>query len=162
MTQRNRRNLSPGGRGFKAWGEGLDTRILLSGITVVVDTTSDTPAAFAGMTLREAIEDVDTMGNPTSPNSILFQIPKSDPGYNPANGTFTISPMEGLPPITKPVLLDGTSESTFLGEPALVVIDGSHQGRRRLDRGSECPREHDRRRGSRQFRWDGNRHGVVE
>ena len=62
---------------------------------------------------------------PGLPNSIVFNIPKSDPGYNPSTGTFTISPFTELPQITKPVLIDGTTESSFLGQPALVRIDGN-------------------------------------
>ncbi len=109
------------GRVFAPWGEGLESRVLLAGFTAVVDNTSDSP--LVGGTLRDAIMAVDL--STTTPNSIVFNIPKSDPGYNPSTGTFTISPLSELPQITNSALIDGTSESTFLGEPALVLIDGS-------------------------------------
>src|ERR1035438_1762942 len=77
MTQRNRRNVLPGRRGFKARGEQLDSRFLLSGITVVVTNTGD--SVNAG-TLRSAITRIDIGGDATSQNIIDFNIPKSDPG----------------------------------------------------------------------------------
>ena len=108
-------------RGFQAWGEPLEPRTFLTGITVNVVTTLNSVDL---RTLRNAILTVDNQGSPTSPNTIDFQIPTSDPGYNPANSTFTISPTSELPPITRPVILDGTSEAGFIGQPAAIAIDG--------------------------------------
>lgn len=45
-----------------------------------------TTDAFAG-SLREAIQDA----NPAGGDTIVFQIPTSEPGYNAANGVFTIT-----------------------------------------------------------------------
>ncbi len=122
MTRRNRRQDRQCRRGFQAEGERLDPRTLLSGIIAFVDSTADSNNQG---TLRFAISQIDSVGSPTSQNSIVFQIPKSDPGYNAATGTFTIRPQHELPPITSPAFVDGLSEAAFLGEPALVVIDGS-------------------------------------
>jgi large repetitive protein len=122
MTRRNARNDRKTQGGSQPWGERLDKRTLLSGITAIVTTTKDTPG-FVGVTLREAILEVNA--NPSPANSIIFEILKSDPGYNRANGTFTISLTSELPQITSPVLIDGTTESAFIGGPALVVIDGA-------------------------------------
>ena len=120
MTHRNARNDRKTRWLLQPWGERLDSRTLLS-VTAVVTSTFDGPGTGGG-TLRDAIMLVDS--SPGSPDSIVFEIPKTDPGYNPANGTFTIHPQTELPQITSPVVLDGTTEATFLGEPALVVIDG--------------------------------------
>ena len=75
-----------------------------------------------GTTLQDAINQVDSNSDTTSVNSIVFQIPTTDPGYNPVNRTFTISLApdgDPLPPITNPTFVDGTTE-----KPAIVVIDG--------------------------------------
>ncbi len=122
MTRRHARNDRKKRTALEPRGEQLDSRELLSGITAVVTTTLDGFVGVGG-TLRDAIMEVDA--SPSPANSIVFEIPKSDPGYNPANGTFTINLVSELPDISNQVLLDGTSESTFLGEPALVVIDGA-------------------------------------
>ena len=121
MTRRHARNDRKTRAALEPRGERLDARELLSGVTAVVTNTLD--VVTVGGTLRDAIAEVDASPSPS--NSIVFDIPKSDPGYNPANGTFTINLVSALPDITNQVLLDGTSESTFLGEPALVVIDGA-------------------------------------
>jgi hypothetical protein len=121
MAQRYRKTDRKSGRGLEPRGERLDSRVLLTGVTAVVVTTLDVPVI--GGTLRDAILAVDA--STSTANTIIFNIPKSDPGYNPSTGTFAISPQSELPQITSPVLIDGTSESTFLGEPALVVIDGN-------------------------------------
>ena len=123
MRRRNRRHAPHNRPSYAALGRATSTsRLMLSGITVIVSNTSDTVDRGS---LRAAISEVDNQGDPISPNSILFQIPATDPGYNPANGTFTITPQGNLPAITRPVFLDGTSESVSLGQPALVVINGS-------------------------------------
>lgn len=51
----------------------------MAGITAV----SDSPQP--GGTLRDAIVLVDTQGSPTTPNSIVFNIPISDPGHDSAD-----------------------------------------------------------------------------
>ena len=121
MLYRHRKTDRKKHREFGPWGERLDSRVLLTGFTAFVTTTLD--VAPVGGTLRDAILAVDS--STTTSNSIVFNIPKSDPGYNPATGTFTISPVTELPQITNPVLIDGTTESSFLGEPALVEINGT-------------------------------------
>lgn len=121
MGHWNATNIRKARAAYQACGERLDSRILLSGVTAIVTTTLD--LSTIGGTLRDAILAVDSSTG--TPNSIVFKIPKSDPGYNPSTGAFTISPLTELPQITNPVLIDGTTESSFLGEPALVVIDGN-------------------------------------
>ncbi len=122
MARRNRRQALHNRPGYQARGERLDSRLMLSGITAIVSNTSDSVDRGS---LRAAIIEVDTQGDPNSPNTILFQIPTTDPGFNPANGTFTIMPQGDLPAISRPVIIDGTSESTSIGQPALIVLNGS-------------------------------------
>jgi len=62
---------------------------------------------------------------PTPPYPITFNIPTSDPGYNPTTQTFTIGLTTALPAISTPVTIDGTTESQFLGQTAYIAIDGS-------------------------------------
>src|SRR5262249_50728072 len=66
-------------------------------------------------------------GNPdtTSLNKIVFNISTTDPGYDPAKGTFTTILSTALPDIMRPVFIDGTSESKFLSQFALIVVSGS-------------------------------------
>ncbi|MFB2836579.1 Calx-beta domain-containing protein [Floridanema evergladense] len=83
--------------------------------------------------LRAAIEFANQ--NPGK-DTIQFNIPKSDPGYNSITGTFTIRPTSGatsttyttlyaLPEITSPVVIDGTSQPGFTGKP-IIELDGSN------------------------------------
>jgi hypothetical protein len=63
-------------------------------------------------------------GEPT----IDFQIPIAGNNFNPATHTFTIKLTDStsiLPVITNPVVIDGTTESTFLGQTAFIEIDGN-------------------------------------
>jgi trimeric autotransporter adhesin len=96
--------------------ERCEERFLLSVFTV--QTTSDSN----GNTLRAAITGAD--GTPGS--SIVFSIPITDPGYNAATQTFTISPLTPLPPISAAVTtIEGQTESQNLGQTAFVAISGS-------------------------------------
>jgi hypothetical protein len=97
--------------------------MLLSGLLEVVTTTLDVQSLDG--TLRGAINRIDANPDTTSLNTIIFQVPTTDPNYNPANGTFTIRLDDiALPPITNPAFVDGTTEASFIGQPALVVING--------------------------------------
>lgn len=122
MTQRKRRTELQDRRAFRPGGERLDLRMLLTGLLEIVTTTLDVPTI--GGTLRDAIDQIDLNPDTTSLNSIVFQIPATDPGYNPADETLTISLQSALPPITNPAFVDGTTEAEFIGRPAIVVIDG--------------------------------------
>ena len=74
----------------------------------VVTTTADTGTG----SLRLAIAWAQTPG----PDSIRFAIPKSDPGYDASQGTWTIRPKTGLWVITDgPLVIDGTSQARFIG-----------------------------------------------
>ncbi len=65
-------------------------------------------------------------------DQILFNIPTSDSGYNPATSTFTIDLNTALQDITVPITIDGTTESTYLsslaGNPVTAFIQISGGG----------------------------------
>jgi hypothetical protein len=99
--------------------EALESRRLLANF--VVTNTGDNngvnpkPGANTG-TLRQAIVDANDAPNPMHGlNQIVFAI---------GNGVQTIQPLKaGLPAITKPVIIDGTSPANFSKQK--IVIDGS-------------------------------------
>jgi hypothetical protein len=120
--------------------EGEATPVVLSqeaGEVVVVDSTTDdvdgdvssigaliaTPGTDGVIGLREAI----TAANNTSgADAIHFAIPiDGDPGCDVGSGVCTIQPGGlGLPTITQPVTIDGTTQTGFAGTP-VIEIDGS-------------------------------------
>src|SRR6516225_5855723 len=92
----------------------LEDRQLMS--TITVNTTVDNPSPNTTLSLREAIEISNgtlaisalssqqqalVNGPVGSTNTIDFNIPKTDPGYNPTTGVWTIAPGSNLPTITK-------------------------------------------------------------
>ncbi len=105
-----------------ASSEPLESRSLMAGLTATVATTFDNGDVAS---LRTAIEEVDTEGSATQVNSIIFNIPTTDSGYDPTTKTFTSDLTSELPAVTVPVTIDGTSESAFLGATASVDIVGS-------------------------------------
>lgn len=85
----------------------LEARSLLATLTVTT-TADDGPGS-----LRQAILQAD---NDPFPDSIAFAIPTSDPGYNPPGGSvrsafWAIRPKSPLPPVTAPVVIDGTTQA---------------------------------------------------
>jgi hypothetical protein len=95
----------------------------LTPATFIVTNTGDNggtdPAVGAGTgTLRQAIVDADA--DTGGLDTIKFNIP--------GTGVQTISPLNGgLPFITHPVLIDGTTQPGFAGKP-LIEIEGSSAG----------------------------------
>jgi len=93
------------------------------------DTTSftalaDQPGADGVITLREALLASNAMAT-TSPLTIAFNIPNSDPGYSSATGTWTITlGVQALPPMSHgKVTIDGASQPGSLSRPQ-IVLDG--------------------------------------
>jgi len=63
--------------------------------------------------LRQAIEDANVH---PGPDLIVFHLPKSDAGYLPSKGTWTIRPTSALPEIVNAGLtIDGSSQAEFIG-----------------------------------------------
>ncbi len=99
--------------------------------TLVVNSTADPGAGgctSAECTLREAIDQANTVGNTT----IAFKIPTSDPGF--AGGVFTIKPTSELSALVLDgIIVDGTTEAAFLGSDPNpngpdIVLNGSLAG----------------------------------
>ena len=93
--------------------EVLEDRQLLS--TIMVNTTADDTTPDSTLSLREAIEvsngtlpvsslstqeQAQVSGAVSSTNTIDFNVPKTDPGYNATTGVWTIAPKSALPTIT--------------------------------------------------------------
>ena len=92
-----------------------------------VDVTGDASDTNAGdgtcddgtgsCTLRAALEETNALSNdPAGPDEIRFDIPGAGP--------HTIQLQSGLPDVTDPVVIDGSTEPDFSGDP-VVAIDGS-------------------------------------
>ncbi len=103
----------------------IDTFNLLSEtITpIIVTTTNDTGPG----SLRDAI---DQANNNAGPDSIVFNIPTSDPGFDAANGVWTIRPQSPLPVITDDGLyINGNSQAEYAGDlnpvGPEIQLDGS-------------------------------------
>jgi Ca2+-binding RTX toxin-like protein len=82
--------------------------------------------------LRYAITAADAH---TGASQITFNIPTSDANYASSHHSFTISPTSGLPSITSPVTIDGTTEWTYLlsnygisVSTPVIVLDGVNAG----------------------------------
>ncbi|MEM9543953.1 MAG: S8 family serine peptidase, partial [Cyanobacteria bacterium P01_E01_bin.42] len=60
-------------------------------------------------------------------DTITFDIPITDPGYNATTGTFTIQPLTALPEIKDPAILNATTQDQFTNTP-IVELDGSLAG----------------------------------
>jgi len=93
---------------------------------ILVTNTNDTgPGSF-----RQALLDANSH---VGPDSIAFNLPKSDPGYNATMGVWKIKPLSQLPLITDDgTLIDGESQALFSpgsnpSGPA-VELDGSLAG----------------------------------
>jgi parallel beta-helix repeat protein len=95
--------------------ESLEGRQLLSGNSIVVNSTADSTASG---TLRYAITQVDTPGS--GYNQITFNLIPPGSGYQAE----TINLNSALPPITQPVTIVGTLPS---GAPG-VVLNGANAG----------------------------------
>jgi Bacterial Ig-like domain (group 3) len=99
--------------------EWLEDRTLPSTFTVA--NTNDSGLG----SLRQAITDANATAGL---NTIDFNIPTSDPGYNSTTHSFTIIPTSpGLPAITSSVTIDGTSQPGFVGTP-IIELDGASAG----------------------------------
>lgn len=76
----------------------------------VVNNTRDSGAG----SLRDAMQQANSSAGP---DTIVFNIPKSDPGHDSDVGVWFISPQSALPQISgNAVTIDGLSQSQFIGE----------------------------------------------
>ena len=94
-----------------------------AGIFVVTNTDDSGPGS-----LRQAIIEADTSANA---DTILFNIPPSDPGYDPTAGVWIIQPVSAFPLIVgDSTFIDGSSQSSNQGdtnpEGPEIEIDGTN------------------------------------
>jgi hypothetical protein len=94
--------------------------------TYTVSTTNDSGPG----SLRQAIVDAN---NNAGPDTIEFNIPKSDPGYSSSDGVWTIAPASPLPSLSGGnTIIDGATQTANQGDtnPAgpEVHIDGQNTG----------------------------------
>ncbi|MCG2768507.1 MAG: right-handed parallel beta-helix repeat-containing protein [Anaerolineae bacterium] len=93
----------------------LATPWLLTPQTVLADTlvVTNTQDSDEG-SLRQAILDAEGR---VGPDTIVFNIPESDPGYNEVLGVWTIQPLSELPEILYgETTIDGSSQADFIGQ----------------------------------------------
>jgi CSLREA domain-containing protein len=88
----------------------------------VCDTGGLNSQSNAECTLRAAIQEANaTAGLDT----IIFNMPTSEPGYSGAPLSYTINPGSALPTISDQVVIDGTTQTGYPGTP-IVVLDGNN------------------------------------
>lgn len=86
--------------------------------SVVTNTRDSGPGS-----LREALTSVGVCSN-----TVTFNIPESDAGFNATTGTFTVLVASPLPNLaSNDILLDGTSQPGFAGRPR-ILLNGSGAG----------------------------------
>jgi len=96
------------------------------GSLIVTNTNDSGPGS-----LRDAITQANS--NP-GPDSITFNIPVEDGGYNAGTGVWTITPNSFLPGITdEGLVIDGTTQAEFTGQQTNpsgpeIMLDGSNAG----------------------------------
>ncbi len=116
-------------------GSTVDIGAYEASSSYLVTTTADSDAIG---TLRSAIlwADASSNANPTNlaalapaPNTIDFDIPTTDPGYDSTAITWTIAPTSPLPPISALTTIDGFSQpSPFSPYSYGIMLDGASAG----------------------------------
>jgi hypothetical protein len=97
----------------------LNTASLIIGDrSLIVTNTNDSGVG----SLRQVIN---TANQVAGTDIITFNIPQTDPSFNPNTGTFSIRPISPLPSVTDAAILDATSQPGYTNTP-LIEIDGSN------------------------------------
>ena len=92
--------------------------LIIGDRSLIVTNTND-----AGVgSLRQVIN---TANRVEGTDIITFNIPPTDPGFNPNTGTFSIRPTSPLPTVSDVAILDATSQPGYTDKP-LIEIDGSN------------------------------------
>lgn len=118
-------NLHAAGQWSKTYAFTINTAPQSSGL--LVTNTNDAGA----QSLREAMTLADSN---TGPDTILFAIPQTDPGFDSNSGTWTIQPLSPLPAATDSgLVIDGSSQADFIGSDSNpngpeIVINGQQAG----------------------------------
>jgi hypothetical protein len=93
----------------------LEDRVALSPFAVVTTTANSGPGSLRQVI---ALVNADTSANQ---DEIAFNIPTTDPGYNPTTGLYTIGLATDLPKIRHPISLDGETQPGFTNSPVVVL-----------------------------------------
>ena len=102
--------------------EKLEERAMLAAF--VVNSSLDVvDANDPWLTFPEAISLANNSPNVSQVDEIYFNIPESDPGFDPVTESFNIRLQTSLPPITESVLIDGFSQPGAAPNSAIVGID---------------------------------------
>jgi hypothetical protein len=95
----------------------LEERTLLSNVFTVTDTT-DSPGDTGS--LRYALS------NAQDGDTVDFNIPMTDPGYNATTDSWTISPATALPSVSASISIDGSSQPGYVtGSAPVIVLDAN-------------------------------------
>jgi hypothetical protein len=99
------------------------TTDLIDGVTTSISDLNASPGADGVISLREAIT---AANNTLGADTVHFNIPvDADPGCVIGSGVCTVQPGGlGLPTITQPITIDGTTQPSFSTTP-VIEIDGS-------------------------------------
>jgi hypothetical protein len=102
--------------------ERVEERTLLSIFTVTNTADNGDNVNPVPSSLRAAIIAADTDTDPAGAN-VNFSIPTTDTGYSAATQSWTITPTTLLPPLSKTMAIDGTSQPGFAaaGHPVIVL-----------------------------------------
>jgi uncharacterized protein DUF4214/beta-propeller repeat-containing protein/all-beta uncharacterized protein/parallel beta helix pectate lyase-like protein len=100
--------------------------VALSGITLPALAANTYTVTDTAGSLFVAI--LNANSNP-GPDTIVFNIPTNDPGYDAATGVWTITlGSSGLPTITDPVTIDATTQPSYAGTPR-IELNGTNVNR---------------------------------
>ncbi len=101
-------------------------QLLYSDVFIVTNTLESGAGSF-----RQAVTDANLNAGP---DEIVFQIPKTDPGYNEAAGVWTITPFENNLSVNDDDLtIDGRTQAQFIGEETNpdgpeICVNGAEAG----------------------------------
>ena len=96
-------------------------------VTIIVTKTNDS----GYRSLRWAMEQAN---NHAGPDTIVFNIPDTDPGFDSSTGVWTIQPQSELPDLRDgETVIDGTTQAAFVGSDTNprgpeIEIDGTNTG----------------------------------
>jgi CSLREA domain-containing protein len=98
------------------------TADVLDGATTSIAALVANKGADGRISLREAITAANASVNGTAPDRIGFAIPTSDAGYNAGTGVFRINLSSALPTIQEALEINGTTQTTLIGDTNAGVI----------------------------------------